>query len=382
MNRLDPGYSAEADEIGKTNWHALLSAFDDASFYQTWSYGEKAWGAPDLSHLVLRREGRPVALAQLRVLHVPILRSGIAYLNWGPLWRPSQDRDHAFHLRNMARALRNEYVERRRLILRIQPKIIDSEENRAVPGLFLEEGYTQSPDPARTYLVDLRPSLERIRQNLSRSWKRSLAFAEKQNLIIAEASGPDQYGKILDIYSQMKTRKGFFGNTQIAVLRVQEDLPDELKLKILLCQQGDATAAALGWSSMGKISMPLIGATGPGWHKASFLLWWNDQGRQSAGRGILRYGDRASRENRWAFLQTRPGRQGRSGKPLHRAVRRLPELSPLSVHEDGSGPTGEDDQCGQTDQSEGRTGTVKGTRLEPGEDRDGEGPQLADVQHE
>jgi hypothetical protein len=276
MKSLDPGYSAEVDETGKTEWHTLLFAFDDASFYQTWSYGETIWGARELSHIVLRRDGRPAALAQLRILRVPVLRSGIAYLNWGPLWRPAQDHGHFLHLKNMVRALRNEYVEKRGMILRIQPKIIDSGENREVKGVFLEEGYVLSPDPTRTYLVDLRPSLEQIRKNLSRSWKRSLVFAEKQNLMVIAASEPDHYRKVLDIYSQMKTRKRFFGNTQMTVLRAQEDLPDELKLKILLCLQGHETVATLGWSSLGMICMPLIGATGNQGltSKASFLLWW------------------------------------------------------------------------------------------------------------
>lgn len=276
MKSLDPGYTAEIDGIGKADWHALLTSFDDANFYQTWSYGERIWGARELSHLVLRREGRPVALAQLRIVRLPVLRSGIAYLNWGPLWRPSPDRGQALHLKNAARALRNEYVERRGLILRIQPKTVDTEETRAVQVLVREEGYVQSPDPARTFLVDLRPSLDQIRQNLGRSWKRSLVFAEKQGLKVYEAREPDHYRKVLDLYSQMKSRKKFFGNTQMTVLEVQEDLPDELKLKILVCQQGEETAATLGWSNLGKICMPLIGATGDRGlpSKASFLLWW------------------------------------------------------------------------------------------------------------
>jgi hypothetical protein len=103
-----------------------------------------------------------------------------------------------------------------------------------------------------------------------------LVSAEKQNLMVTEARKADHYRTVPDIYSQMKSRKRFFGDMQMTVLRVQEDLPDELKLKIMLCQQGDETAAVLGWSNLGKICMPLIGATGDRGlsSKASFLLWW------------------------------------------------------------------------------------------------------------
>ena len=276
MDALESGYAVEVDRISRTDWQRLLLEFDDANFYQTWSYGEGAWGAKSLSRLVVRRNGRPVAMAQLRILRLPLLRSGVAYLNWGPLWKNKVDQDHAAHLKRMARALRQEYAENRGLVLRILPKTVNADQNRVMQGLFLEEGFVQSPDPQRTFIVDLKPEIEAIRQNLHRSWKRSLKSAEKQGLTVKEADQQGQYEQILGVYSQMKTRKKFFGNTQMEVLRINEDLPDELKLKILLCFHHAEIIAVLGWSSIGRICIPLIGATGDqGLHfKASFLLWW------------------------------------------------------------------------------------------------------------
>lgn len=276
MSMLDSGYWAEVDRIDKDEWHALLPGFDDANFYQTWSFGEVTWGAKSLSHVVLYHEGRPVALAQLRILKFPVIRGGMAYLNWGPLWKPKTDRDNVLHLRNMARALKNEYVENRRLVLRIQPKIIKAHGNQWLEELFLEEGYSRGPDPMHTFIVDTHPPIDDIRQNLHRSWKRSLNFAEKQGLTLEEAERPEQYLKILGVYSQMKSRKRFFGHMQQDVLRIHKDLPNELKLKIMLCLYQEEPVATLGWSRLGKICMPLIGATGDkGLElKSSFLLWW------------------------------------------------------------------------------------------------------------
>jgi hypothetical protein len=276
MKALDPGYRAVADRIGKAEWHRLLLEFDDANFYQTWSYGEISWGAKNISHLVLSLDGRPVAMAQLRILRFPALPGGVAYLNWGPLWRRRDDRDGFLHLKNMARALRRVYVEERGLVLRISPKIVKTEDNRSIQGLFRDEGYVQSPDPLRTFLVDLNPKIDEIRQNMHRSWKRSLKFAENQDLVVEEATDKEHQAKIMGVYSQMKSRKRVFGNTQMDVLSVHEDLPEALKLKILLCSHQGEKIAVLGWSSLGKTCIPLIGATGDQGllRKASFLLWW------------------------------------------------------------------------------------------------------------
>ena len=64
MDALESGYSVEIDRISRTDWHGLLLEFDDANFYQTWSYGEGARGPRGLSHLVLRQHGRAVAMGK------------------------------------------------------------------------------------------------------------------------------------------------------------------------------------------------------------------------------------------------------------------------------------------------------------------------------
>ena len=276
MNDLDRDYSAEIDRIDKPRWHDLLREFDDATFYQTWSYGERFWGARSLSHAVLRHDGRAVALAQLRVLRFPFLRAGAAYLNWGPLWRRKGESENAAHFRNMLRALFNEYVLKRNYALRILPKVFEKPENDAIRDIFLEERYTYSPDLLRTFVVDLRPSMDEIRQNLHRSWKRSLKFAEEQGLEIFEAKEPEHFALVAALNKEMRDRKQFYGGDIRGALEVNGDLPPGLRLKILLCSHEGEPIAALGWSHIGKVCLPIVSGTGDKalQYKASFLLFW------------------------------------------------------------------------------------------------------------
>ena len=275
MSDLQEGYAVEFDRIDKSSWHALLPDFDDATFYQTWSFGNELWGKGNSNHAVLKRHGRVVSIAQVRVQSIALFRSGVAYLNWGPLWklRGGCDPDN---LRNMLRALRNEYVDGRRFSLRILPKIFDFPENRPLLKIFEEEGYIHGPDNLRTFLVDLKPSSDALRQNLHKSWKGSLKFAEKQGLEIIEALTPEQLVQVPVLNREMKSRKKYFSGNSETFLRISADLPPNLRLKTMLCSHGGKTIAALAWSNIGKISFPVTGGTGnlALQYKASFLLFW------------------------------------------------------------------------------------------------------------
>ena len=45
-------YQIEVDRVKEAEWSELMSRFDDANIYQTWSYGAVRWQQKNLSHLV------------------------------------------------------------------------------------------------------------------------------------------------------------------------------------------------------------------------------------------------------------------------------------------------------------------------------------------
>lgn len=276
MKELDPGYTVEVDSIDKNTWNDLLAQFDDSSFYQTWSYGAIHWGGKQLSHLVLKKDGGIVSLAQARVVGFPLFRIGIAYINWGPMWKIRKENVNTLHLRNMIRGLYAEYAIRRGYLLRILPKIIESKENSIIRSIFEEENYSWSPDPVETVIIDLSPSLEQLRQNLHRSWRRSLKDAEEHKLNFMEGSDDIVCAMLLEVAKEMKDRKGYFGSDQEELIAVHRDLPDTLKLKISVCLLESEPIAALGWARVGSVGIPLVAGTGDKALKlrASFLLWW------------------------------------------------------------------------------------------------------------
>ncbi|MFI5073287.1 MAG: hypothetical protein ACHP8A_20675, partial [Terriglobales bacterium] len=89
---LEEGYVSEVDSVDELNWDEVLGRFEDANIYQTWSYDESRFGRKNISHLLLKRGGEVVATAQARIVKLPFIKAGIAYVRWGPLFRtPSND---------------------------------------------------------------------------------------------------------------------------------------------------------------------------------------------------------------------------------------------------------------------------------------------------
>lgn len=276
MGRIDEGYSVEIDLVDKYEWNSLLNHFADGSFYQTWSFGAYGSDGKNISHAVLRKEEAVVAMAQLRLIKMPGLPIGIAYLSWGPIYRAKDKRQEEQYLRNMIRALYNEYVIRRRYFLRIIPHLLNTKEEATIKDIYMEEGYQWSDLPGQNVIIDLSPTLEKIRQNMHHKWRQTLRAAERKNLDIIEGNDNKICRLALEVIRDMKGRKNFLGGNQEEIIMMQSDLPESLKLKLLVCMENREPVATLGWVTFGRIGVPLVGATGTKAlkTKSSYLLWW------------------------------------------------------------------------------------------------------------
>lgn len=277
MRELGEGYTSEVDTASEQQCCQLLREFDDANLYQTWSY-TAVTGGRHTSHLILRKDGNVAALAQARIAKVPYLNAGIAYVRWGPLWRKSTGGGDAETLRQAIRALRNEFVCKRGLVLRLFPILLEDDPPQ-LSSILAEEGFTSSRQDARsrTILMDLTPSLAELHDGMRPHWKRELKIAERKGLEIVEGSDDGLFGTFIGIYREMVSRKQFAeGNDINQFRRIQQLLPDSLKMKIMLCKAGSDVCAGLVCSVVGRVAIYLFGATSNAGMKSngSYLLHW------------------------------------------------------------------------------------------------------------
>jgi hypothetical protein len=275
---LDPEYSVEVDHLDERQWCEVLKGFDDANIWQTWSYGTVASGQRNLAHVVLKKGGSIVAVAQARIVKLPFLNVGIAYIRWGPLWRRAGAREDVNVFRQILRALRNELACKRGMVLRLLPAIFDDDQF-GLAAILAEEGFAHAgPDTrSRTILVDLRPSLENLREGVKAHWKRELKIAERKDLEILEGTDDELFAAVIDIHQEMVSRKKFAEGADINQYRlIQARLPDEFKMKIMACRSNGSLCAGLICTRIGSTAVYLFGATSNVGMKSngSYLLHW------------------------------------------------------------------------------------------------------------
>jgi len=274
---LEEGYTAEFDSVDKNEWHNTIDQFSDANIYQTWSYDAIRCGEGNISHFVLRLANKIIAAAQARIVRIPILGLGAAYIRWGPLWQLQNQVNDPSVFRMAVRALRNEYVCRRGLILRILPILYDDNSDLCLNAL-LEEGYTNPEnDSQRTLILDIQPPGEDIRKNFQQKWRNCLNKAERNQLEIIEGTEDNLFEEFIGIYRELLQRKKFKEPNDINEFRtIQRELPTKFKMGIFLCRSNGLSSAGAIFTAVGETGVYLFGAT-------------NDQGMKNNGSYLLQW---------------------------------------------------------------------------------------------
>ena len=259
--------------VGIRSWKSS----NDANIYQTWSYDEVRSGRDNISHVVLRKDGEAVAAAQARIVKLPLIGAGIAYVRWGPLWRRRSLEPDADSFRQAIRALRNEYACKRGLVLRLRP-LLFREVSSDFASILAEEGYSARAEaPERTLRLDLTKTTEELRNGMRPHWRRYLKVAEKNDLEIVQGSADALFEGFIGIYRELVSRKAFTEPNDIREFRsIQERLPEKQKMRILLCKADGKLCAGVICSAIGDTAIYVYGATSNAGlkNRGSYLLHW------------------------------------------------------------------------------------------------------------
>jgi GNAT acetyltransferase-like protein len=276
---LSSGYSAEVGTIADDRWFEITQTFADANLYQVWQSGVAPRAFPGVGRLVLLKDGTAVAAAEVRLFTLPRTSVGIAYLRWGPMWRRRGAETDPEHFRQALRALRNEYVGKRGMILRLNPRLF-VEEHAACERILAEEGFSErgsSSQAEKTLVMDLSPSLEELRAGLDKKWRNCLSKAERGGLTVTIGTGPELFREFGGIYSQMLERKQFAPTADFdAHVRLQGLLPESAKMTVIIARADGEPCAGAICSAMNDTALYLFGATNDAGMRTcgSYLVQW------------------------------------------------------------------------------------------------------------
>jgi len=318
---LKNGYTAEFDTVDKHEWYNVIDQFSDSNIYQTWSYDAVRCGEGNISHFVLRLANKIVAAAQARIARIPVLGLGVAYIRWGPLWQLRNQNADPDVFRMAIRALRNEYVCRRGLFLRIYPILHDNDSN-SNNNTLLREGYTLTPEesPQRTLILDIQPPLEGIRKNLKQKWRNCLNRAERNQLELIEGTDDSLFADFIGLYRELLRRKQFKEPNDINEFRmIQSEFPTKFKMGIFLCRSNGFSSAGAICTAIGETGVYLFGATNDQGmkNKGSYLLQWKAiQWMKNNGCRYYNLNGINPQKNPGSY-HFKAGISGKSGKDVH-----------------------------------------------------------------
>jgi lipid II:glycine glycyltransferase (peptidoglycan interpeptide bridge formation enzyme) len=276
---LDQSYEYEIDTLDSKEWSEVLQKFDDASIYQTTAYTVNHAGGNNSNKFILKKEGKICALAYVRISRLPYIGYGMAYIYWGPLWRLHGECVDKNILIQVLKALYMEYVVNQKLYLRITPNFREGE-FKDLESLINSAGFQfrKSAKKYLTILLDLSESLDEIRKKFRGNWRNHLKKAEKNNLSVMAGNNVDMYSIYMNMSREMFARKRFSEMPDLKKFKkIQEDLPDELKMQIFICSLSNTPVAAAVAAAVGDTGYYLFAATSHEGMKSqgSYLIQWN-----------------------------------------------------------------------------------------------------------
>jgi FemAB family len=271
-------FSHTAQKLDQDTWHQILDQFQDASVLQTIAFCAASSPSSEVEHFILHRGSELVAAAQVRIIQAPLFCSGLAYVLWGPLWHRHESSRDIGILRHAVKLLRQEYVVRRRMSLRVNPRLTVDDGSEYF-ALFIEEGYSQRTvtKGPRTILIGLDKSIDELRKGLDGKWRNCLNRSEKNNLKLVEGYSDSLFDMFMPAYRQMLARKQLAEPGNIRVFRaMQQMLPNQHKMKVIVAFENNEISAGAICSAVGGTGVYLFGATANIGlkNKAAYLVQW------------------------------------------------------------------------------------------------------------
>jgi len=255
-------YTIDVDTIPNDAWDDICCDFLDLSGEQVAAFSSGHWKGRD-SHILLRRDGEPVAGARVAIFKLPLVGRGTAYLRFGPFWRRKGQPDDPAIYRRMIAALHEEYCVKRGHCLTILPR--PHPDYHAQECALLRELGFENRRPyhdADRFVVNTSLDAEAQLKSLAQKWRYNLRQAQKNELDVRLSEDRADVEAFKALHASMTERKKFVeaGPIHLAT-ELMTNLPPDLKPKLFIAtHEGKLVAGAL-LGIFGDAAYYLFGAT-------------------------------------------------------------------------------------------------------------------------
>ena len=267
-------------KLDLTAWLDNVKSFNDYGYTRFWEYSKKSAervNAISENIAIVNHDGEIIALSNVRVRLLPFGLGGVAYISDGPMVEQGQG-DISIALNAALSALKDEYVVRRGLVLRISQRhkfdmFCDNEEQVYQNNNFTKVGTTNA-----TMIIDLACDLDEIRKSFHQKWRNMLNKSEKQNINIVSGYDNNLFDDFSELFDDLLNRKSFEINMDdkfFASIQKKSNSNERFYLAIAY-KDGKAISGHLS-SMSGDTSVYILGATNDLGRTlgAAYLLQWH-----------------------------------------------------------------------------------------------------------
>ena len=251
---------------------ALLAVAPDPSWRQFPAYSHVAArdAGAESRYVTVSQGGEPIALANIRIKRLPLVRAGLAMIAQGPVMLAGFEERRSEALA----VLRRDIAECEKLTLRINPPVA------VIPGSreTAPAGFSDIADTAyNTLLIDLSADEETLRANLDGKWRTDLRRGEKSNVTITRSNARGDFLKFQPILAELGRGKGFVPPQDAAFFADVADLaevPEDITIHLAWAE--DRVIGGHIGAFSGNMAVYLLGAASAEGRdlRAAFLLQW------------------------------------------------------------------------------------------------------------
>jgi lipid II:glycine glycyltransferase (peptidoglycan interpeptide bridge formation enzyme) len=196
----------------------------------------------------------------------------------GPLWRRKGQPSDPEDFRQAVRALRNELVCRMGVSLRLTPYAWNQDDSE-LAGILEEEGFWRvgGRSVRAKLIMDITPAADKLMSGMGPHWRRNLRKAQRNGLRVAEGNSPEFFSEFRSIFQGYLRHKGLKDESKLDCFhRAQEQLPDGMKMRVLLCRDATNPHAGLVYSCINDNAFFLHSAVSAAGleSRGSYLLHW------------------------------------------------------------------------------------------------------------
>ena len=214
LYKFNDSFLTIKENTTQENWDEHLKLINQSNLLQSWAYGNakaktEGW---NVKRLVFLRNEIPVAIVQILEKRIMGLIK-VQRVNRGPLFFSEATSNDIMDVLGVVIRFGNFFKGK---ILSIAPELILTGAN--LVALLSNKVHNYNPHGWKSIWIDLSPSIDQLRSNLSSKWRNKLGLAEKNNIIIEIGSSTELFNWMVEKYEQNMNFKNFEGIFQMKII--------------------------------------------------------------------------------------------------------------------------------------------------------------------